>query len=98
MLYICCIFVQDLKLEVMIIKTKGGFKAILKKKKVMTYKEWCSKLQWLKDKVILPNGTSLSKADFITKDGFNIESFNELLYSLYEKDNKLKPDGRRYKK
>jgi hypothetical protein len=68
--FIFCIFVQDLKLE------------------VMTYKDWCSKLQWLRDKVILPDGTSLSKADYITKDGFDIKSFNELLYNLYEKQTK----------
>ncbi len=72
----------------MIIKTKGGFRAILKKKKVMTYKDWCSKLQWLKDKVILPDGTRISKEEYITNDGFDIKSFNELLYSLYEKQNK----------
>jgi len=53
-----------------------------------TYRDWCSKLQWLKDKVILPDGTSLSKVDYVTKDGFNTESFNEKLYNLYEKQTK----------
>lgn len=54
----------------------------------MIYKDWCSKLQWLKDKVILPDGTRISKEEYITSDGFDIKSFNELLYSLYEKQNK----------
>lgn len=63
----------------------------------MTYQEWFKKIQWLKNKVILPNSTTISKSEFINKDGFDIDRFNKLLFNTY---NTLYPvnDGRRYKK
>ncbi len=63
----------------------------------MTYQEWFEKIQWLKDKVILPNGQTISKSNYITKDGFDINNFNTMLFKTY---NTLYPvsDGRRYKK
>lgn len=63
----------------------------------MTYQEWFKKIIWLKDKIILPNNTTISKSDYITKDGFDINSFNTMLFKIY---NTLYPvsDGRRYKK
>lgn len=63
----------------------------------MTYQEWFKEIVWLKDKIILPNNTRISKSDYITKDGFDINSFNTMLFKTY---NTLYPvsDGRRYKK
>ena len=63
----------------------------------MTYQEWFKQIIWLKDKIILPNNITISKSDYITKDGFDINSFNTMLFKTY---NKLYPvsDGRRYKK
>lgn len=62
-----------------------------------TYQEWFKEIQWLKDKIILPNNNTISKSDYITKDGFDIDSFNTMLFKTY---NTLYPvnDGRRYKK
>jgi len=63
----------------------------------MTYQKWFEKIIWLKDKIILPNNNTISKSDYITKDGFDINSFNSMLFKTY---NILYPvsDGRRYKK
>ena len=62
-----------------------------------TYREWFKKIVWLQDKIILPNNIRISKSNYITKNGFEIDSFNTLLFKIY---NKLYPvnDGRRYKK
>ena len=62
-----------------------------------TYQEWFKEIKWLKDKVILPGGNRISKSDYTTKDGFDINRFNTMLFKTY---NTLYPvnDGRRYKK
>jgi len=62
-----------------------------------SYKEWFKEIQWLKDKVILPENISISKSDYITDKGFDIDGFNSLLFKLYNKQNPVS-DGRRYKK
>ena len=59
----------------------------------MTYQEWFKKIQWLKDKVILPENISISKSDYITDKGFDIDGFNSLLFKLYNKQNPVS-DGR----
>ena len=45
----------------------------------------------------LPNDITIEKSTYITKDGFDIDGFNSLLFKTY---NTLYPvsDGRRYKK
>jgi len=62
-----------------------------------TYQEWFKKIIWHKDNIILPNSQTISKAEYITKDGFDINGFNTMLFKTY---NILHPvsDGRRYKK
>ena len=63
----------------------------------MTYQEWFKKIIWLKEKVVLPNGQTISKLNYINKDGFETGDFSNLLFKTY---NKLYPvsDGRRHKK
>ena len=53
--------------------------------KYTTYKEWFQAIQWLKDKVILPDGNRISKDDYITSKGFDIDGFNSLLFKIYNK-------------
>ena len=53
--------------------------------KYTTYKDWFKDIQWLRDKVILPNNISISKEDYITSKGFNIDSFNEMLFKEYNR-------------
>ncbi len=53
--------------------------------KYTTYKDWFKDIQWLRDKVILPNNISVSKEDYITSKGFDIDGFNELLFKEYNK-------------
>lgn len=53
--------------------------------KYITYKDWFKDIQWLRNKVILPNNLSVSKTDYITSKGFDIDSFNELLFKEYNK-------------
>jgi len=63
----------------------------------MTYQEWFKQIQWLKDKIILPNDQTISKSDYITKDGFDINGFNTMLFKTYNTLHPVK-NGRRYKK
>ena len=63
----------------------------------MTYQEWFKQIVWLKDKIILPNNNTISKSDYITKDGFDINSFNTMLFKTYNTTYPVN-DGRRYKK
>ena len=66
--------------------------------KYKTYKEWFLEIQWLRDKVILPNNITISKQGYIKPDGFDINSFNSMLFEEYNKQYPTKKDGRRYKK
>lgn len=63
----------------------------------MNYREWFKQIQWLKDKVILPNNKSINKSEYITSKGFNIDGFNKMLFQEYNKQHPVN-DGRRYKK
>ena len=56
----------------------------------ITYKEWFLEIKWLKDKVILPNGIRISKLDYITPKGFNINDFNTMLFNKYNEYNETK--------
>jgi len=62
-----------------------------------TYSEWFKEIQWLKDKIILPNNKSISKLNYITSKGFDIDGFNKILFEEYNKQHPVN-DGRRYKK
>ena len=66
--------------------------------KYKTYKEWFLEIQWLKDKVILPNNIYVSKQSYIKANGFDIDGFNSMLFEEYNKQYPVKKDGRRYKK
>lgn len=50
----------------------------------MTYEEWLTKVVYLKDKVILPDGRYIYKQAFNTPNGFDGEAFNELLKDSYK--------------
>jgi len=64
----------------------------------MSYKDWFNKIQWLKDKVILPDNNRISKSNYQTEKGFDIDKFNTMLFKEYNKQHPVKADGRRYKK
>jgi len=49
----------------------------------MVYEEWLTKVVYLKDKVILPDGRYIYKTAFITPKGFDGEGFNELLKDAF---------------
>lgn len=49
----------------------------------MTYKEFIKQTQFLKDKIILPNGNRISKDKWITNKGFDFDSFNKYLMDTY---------------
>lgn len=61
-----------------------------------TYTEWFNDIKWLRDKIILPDGNTIDKTTYVTKDGFDINRFNTFLFQTY---NTLYPvqDGRIYK-
>lgn len=53
--------------------------------KYTTYKDWFKDIQWLKDKVILPDNKRISKDKYITSNGFDIDGFNKMLFNEYNK-------------
>ena len=53
--------------------------------KYTTYKDWFKDIQWLKDKVILPDNKRISKDKYITPNGFDIDGFNKMLFNEYNK-------------
>ena len=53
--------------------------------KYTTYKDWFKDIQWLKDKVILPDNKRISKDEYITSNGFDIDGFNKMLFNEYNK-------------
>lgn len=55
-----------------------------------SYKEWFKEIQWLKDKVILPENISISKSDYITNKVFDIDEFNSLLFKIYNQQHSVK--------
>lgn len=67
----------------------------------MTFKEWFVEIQWLKDKVILPNQKRIDKFDFMINGKIDADKLNKKLKEEYDRAERLKntkPDGRRYKK
>ena len=49
----------------------------------MSYKEWFKEIQWLRDKIILPNHKTISKSNYVTDKGFDIDGFNTMLFKTY---------------
>jgi len=49
----------------------------------MEYKEWFQQIQFLKDKVILPNNKTIDKTQWVTNKGFDIDRFNGFLFKTY---------------
>lgn len=49
----------------------------------MTYNEFIQQVQFLKDKIILPDGTRVSKDRWITSKGFNFDALNKYLLTTY---------------
>lgn len=50
------------------------------------YKNWYNQILWYKDYVVLLDGKRLSKQGYITDKGFNTKGFNQLLKSIYNKE------------
>jgi len=49
----------------------------------MTYSQWIKAIVFLRDKIILPDGTRISKDRWITSKGFNFDKFNKYLMDTY---------------
>ncbi len=49
----------------------------------MTYSEFIKSIKFLKDKIILHDGTRISKSIWITSKGFDIDKFNKFLLDKY---------------
>lgn len=50
----------------------------------MTYGDFIKQTQFLKDKIILPNGTRISKSRWITPKGFDFDLMNKFLLKTYK--------------
>jgi len=56
------------------------------------YGKWLESITHLKDKVILPDQTTIDKTKWIKPNGFDVKGFNEYLERIYNA--KYKKDGR----
>ena len=50
------------------------------------FNKWLGGILWYKDYVVLLDGKRLSKQGYITDKGFNTKGFNQLLRSIYNKE------------
>lgn len=51
-----------------------------------TYEQWYSKIKFMHESVVLPDKRTLSKASYITKDGFDTERFEKKLIDIYNEE------------
>lgn len=59
----------------------------MKKQLNKGFEEWKKNIIYLRDKVILPDNSTVDKGRWIGKDGFKFEEFDEFLYNnKYRKD------------
>ena len=48
-----------------------------------TYQEWVEEIQWLRTKIILPNGRRIDKAGLMRKGLMDADLLNEVLMKEY---------------
>jgi hypothetical protein len=51
----------------------------------ITYQEWVQEIQWLRTKIILPNGKRIDKSGLMTNSQLDADKLNNLLMDEYEK-------------
>jgi hypothetical protein len=49
-----------------------------------TYQEWVQEIQWLRDKIILPDGKRISKESFMTNSQIDADKLNTILMSEHK--------------
>lgn len=47
------------------------------------FKEWKNKIIYLRDKVILPDGTTINKLKWVSEHGFDTKEFEYYLEKIY---------------
>lgn len=52
-------------------------------KNYKSYQSWFKEIRFLKDKIILPDGRTISKDMWTTSKGFNSNKFNKFLKEQY---------------
>lgn len=59
--------------------------------KIKTYQEWVEEIQWLRDKIILPNGERVDKTNLMRKGQMDADLLNKMLMKEYNEYCKRKP-------
>lgn len=50
-----------------------------------TYQEWIQEIQWLRDKIILPDGKRIDKKSFMTNYQIDPDKLNKILLDEYKR-------------
>jgi hypothetical protein len=50
-----------------------------------TYQEWVQEIQWLRDKIILPDNTRIDKTTFMTNGQVDANKLNNILLDEYRR-------------
>ena len=50
-----------------------------------TYQEWVQEIQWLRDKIILPNGKRIDKQSFMTDGQVDPSKLNNILLDEHKR-------------
>jgi hypothetical protein len=50
-----------------------------------TYQEWVQEIQWLRDKIILPDGKRIDKQSFMTDNQIDANKLNTILLNEHKK-------------
>lgn len=50
-----------------------------------TYQEWVQEIQWLRDKIILPNGKRINKQSFMTDGQVDPNKLNNILLDEHKR-------------
>lgn len=50
----------------------------------MTYQDWVNDIQWLRTKIILPNGSRIERTTFMTDGEVDANKLNEILLNGYK--------------
>lgn len=50
-----------------------------------TYQEWVQEIQWLRDKIILPDNKRIAKESFMTNGQIDADKLNKILLNEHKK-------------
>ena len=58
-----------------------------------TYQEWIQDVQWLRTKIILPDGKRIDKSGLMTNEQLDADKLNEVLTKEYNSYKRISQNG-----